>query len=105
MRSDEQARRDAESAAARGEQPPPQEVNVPVLEQRTYMQLLFVKTAPLPDGGNAVQFLDAGGVLHVFPLNGEIAQALGQQLVAPSVQIAGADELPGNNGHDPRAAG
>jgi hypothetical protein len=105
LRPDEQERRDAQSAAARGEQPQPdegqQQVNVPIVEQHTHLQLLFVSSVQLPDGGRAVQFLGANGVMHIFPLDGQTAQALGQQLVAPSVQIAGADEMPGRNGHKP----
>jgi hypothetical protein len=104
LRPDEQERRDAQSAAARGEQPQPdegQQVNLPIVEQHTHLQLLFVSSVQLPDGGRAVQFLGANGVMHIFPLDGETARALGQQLVAPSVQIAGADEMPGRNGHKP----
>jgi hypothetical protein len=102
MRPDEQARREQQSAAARGEEPPAQQAQVQVFEQRTYTAFLLAPVAVQPDGSKVLQFLTPDGKAHLWPIGEEQARGLGQQLLAPSVHVAGAGEMPpptnGNGG-------
>jgi hypothetical protein len=95
VRPEERARRDRQAAEARGEQQ-----TVQVVEQRSYATFIPLPVQAHPDGTKVVQFLTPNGTVHLWPLGEEKARELGQQLIAPSVQIAGADEMPplGNNG-------
>jgi hypothetical protein len=102
VRPEERHRREAQAAAAKGEGQPAQPTSVNILQQRTYTAFLLGPVESLPDGSKVATFLTPDGVAHLWPLNEQAAQQLGQQLLAPSVQVAGVDEMPRTNGHDPR---
>jgi hypothetical protein len=80
------ARRDHED-----QQPPMQ---VPVLRQITHTQFLVGEVLPSPDGGRVVNFVLPNGDALVFPLAAHAAKHLGEQLLAPSIEVAGPSDIP-----------
>jgi hypothetical protein len=69
---------------------------VPVLEQRIYRGFVVPPVQTSPDGTKLVQFLTADGKLHAFACSEDAARELGQQLLAPSVQVASPGDIPPN---------
>lgn len=108
MRDDERARRDQQAAAARGDAAqsptPDRPVPVTVFQQRTYTEFLIGKVPAAPDGSKLLTFVTPDGVAHQWPLGDRQARDLGQQLLAPSVQVAAPSDVP-RNGHGPGATG
>lgn len=66
-----------------------QQLELPVHEQRMIQTFMVQDVLPLPEGGKQMSiFLPSTGVMLSFPMNKEAAEKLGQQMLAPSVEIA-----------------
>jgi hypothetical protein len=53
------------------------------------------------DGSRLVQLFASDGRLHQFPLGKDTAEALGRDLLAPSVEVAQPGQVPPTNGKGP----
>lgn len=83
-----QRRKDADRQAAQAAQ------QVRVHKQITYPDFLIGQVRHGEDGSKVISFITPGGEMHLFPLAKEPAQQLGQELLSPSVEIAGAGDMP-----------
>lgn len=81
-----QSRKDHEAA--------PQPVQIPILKQILHPQFFLGGVQPTEDGGKAVSFLIPNGESLIFPLSPDAAKALGNALLAPSVEIARPGDVP-----------
>jgi hypothetical protein len=103
-RKDHERLREAE-AAARPEGPPA----VPQVPQITERRIYHLNQPLVPelreDGGCVLGFLLPDGRALHFPLSPEQRLEIGRRMVAPSVEIAGAEKMPpGANGAPPYPA-
>lgn len=66
--------------------PPPQRQQVPVLRTTMLHHFAFA-VAPRPDGGRVLTITVPPGEQLVFPFDAEPANALGRQLLGPSIAV------------------
>jgi hypothetical protein len=70
------------------------ELQVPVVQQRVYGEFLPLPPQQIPDGRTVLQFVTPDGCLHTWPFGPDQARELGRSLLAPSVAVAGAGDMP-----------
>lgn len=82
-----------ERKEARPENQAPQ-VQLPVVRDIHFPSGFAWAVLRAEDGGRLLQFVTPNGDRLNFALDPEVAKQLGNQLTAPSIQVAGANELP-----------
>jgi hypothetical protein len=80
----------------------PQPVDIRVLRQIVHTQFVVPDVVSQPDGSRVITVVLPSGDALVFPLNADSSARIGQQLLAPSVQVASPADLPADqNGGRP----